>query len=189
MSHDAEAEESLLRGEAARRERRLADAAAAFSEAVEAFRSSGDRERLAHAISRQAQIARDAQDMVLALRFQQEALTLARDFAGQAVLAHYLRHLADILQQMGQPAAAAPLYREMMELYDGAPDSPSLEIANAARSIASNTEALGDRAAALTLWREVKSRYEALDDLFRDAYGLDENPGVAEADRRIAGLS
>jgi len=39
------------------------------------------------------------------------------------------------------------------------------------------------------LWRGVRDRHESLDDVFRNAYGLNENPGVIEADRRLAALS
>jgi len=100
-----------------------------------------------------------------------------------------IRHLADILQESRRPSAAAPLYVEMMEFYQNAPDRPPLKLANAARSVACNAEALGDRESALMLWRDVRDRYESLDDVFRNAYGLNENPGVIEADRRLAALS
>jgi len=35
-----------------------------------------------------------------------------------------IRHLADILQESRRPSAAAPLYVEMMEFYQNAPDTP-----------------------------------------------------------------
>jgi hypothetical protein len=184
----SKAEDALRRGETARREKRLADAATAFGDAVACFRDTDDRARLAHALGRQAQVARDVKDWPLALRLQEEAVTLTRA-SGSSLLPHVIRHLADILHASGQPTAAAPLYAEMMELYQNAPDTPPLEMANAARSVACNLEAIGDRVAALTLWRDVRDRYEALDEVFRNAYGLSENPGVIEADRRLAALA
>jgi tetratricopeptide (TPR) repeat protein len=189
MADRSDAEEALLHGETARREKRSADAADAFADAVACFRRLADPARLAHALSRQAQIARDVKDLPVALRLQEEAVTLTRGLGVDSSLPRAIRHLADILRESGQPSAAAPLYVEMMELYESAPDTPPLEIANAARSVACNVEALGDRASALTLWQRVRDRYEALDDVFRNAYGLNENPGVMEADRRLAALS
>jgi len=189
MGDGAKADEALLRGEAARREKRLAEAATAFANAVDGFREVGDPARLAYALSRQAQVAADVKDWPLALRLQEEAVLLTRGLGVTSSLPHVIRHLADFLQASGRPAAAEPLYVEMMDLYQGAPDTPSLELANAARSVACNREELGDRAAALLLWRGVRDRYEALDEVFRKTYGLNENPGVIEADRRLAALS
>lgn len=77
----------------------------------------------------------------------------------------------------------------MMEIYGAAPETPPLELANAMRSLACNSEALGDRMAARRLWLDVRRRYVALDDLFHDIYGLAENPGVIEADGRLANLA
>jgi tetratricopeptide (TPR) repeat protein len=189
MADRSDAEEALLRGETARREKRSADAADAFADAVACFRRVADPARLAHALTRQAQIARDVKDFSLALRLQEEAVTLARGLGADSFLARVIRHLADILQESGRASAAVPLYVEMMELYERAPDTPALEMANAARSVACNMEALGDQASAVALWRGVRCRYEALDDVFRNAYGMNENPGVMEADRRLAALS
>lgn len=183
-----EGEEALVAGEAARREKRAADAVRAFAQAIICFRQARDEPRLAYALSRQAQAARDAKDLRTALKLQDEAVSLARRSALPS-LPHLIRHLADILQEYGDPAAAAPLYAEMMELYGAAPETPPLELANAIRSLACNSEALGDRMAARRLWLDVRRRYAALDDLFHDVYGLTENPGVGEAVRRLANLA
>lgn len=183
-----EGEEALVAGEAARREKRAADAVQAFAQAIACFRQARDEPRLAHALSRQAQVARDAEDLRTALKLQNEAVSLARRSAPSS-LARLVRHLADILQQGGDPAAAAPLYAEMMELYGAAPETPPLELANAIRGLACNSEALGDRMAARRLWLDVRRRYLALDELFHDTYGLAENPGVIEADGRLANLA
>ena len=189
MSDASKAQEALLRGETARREKRLDDAAADFGEAVAAFRTLNDPPRLAHALSRRAQIARDVKDWPLALRLQEEAVSLIRELEDRSALPNAVRHLADILQDSGQPQAAAPLYAEMMALYRAAPDTSPLEMANAARSLACNVEALGDRAGAVARWQDVRRQYDALDEVFRDSYGLAENPGVIEADRRLAALA
>jgi hypothetical protein len=188
MDPIAEAEDALRRGETARRDKRLADADDAFAHAVALLREADDPARLANALSRQAQVAMDLHDYRNARTSQDEAVALTRRAGGSSSLPHSIRHLADILRAGGEPAAAAPLYAEMMALYEGAPNTPPLEMANAVRSCACNAQALGDRVAALALWRDARARYEALDEVFRDIYGLKDNPGVAEADRRLAAL-
>lgn len=100
----AKSELALRRGEEARREKRLSDAADAFAEAVVHFRKADDRSRLAHALSRQAQVASDVGDLAKARRLQEEAVTLTRGLAAPSSLPHVIRHLADILRASGDPA-------------------------------------------------------------------------------------
>lgn len=183
-----EGEDALIVGETARHEKRLREAAQAFARATEYFRAVGDEPRLVHALSREAQIARDTKDLKQARRLQEASVNLARQAALSSPLPHLIRHLADILQEDGDPSAAAPLYEEMMTLYHASGDASPLELANATRSIACNSQALGDTAAAIRHWRSAREQYQALGDVFRDAYGLAENPGVLEADRRLADL-
>ena len=105
-------ESALLEGETARKERCLADASKAFARATDYFRGVGDQTRLAHALSREAHIARDAKRPKDAWRFQEEAVNLARQ-AGSPSLPHVIRHLADILQEDGDASRAALLYDEV----------------------------------------------------------------------------
>lgn len=181
-------ESALHLGETARREGRLADASVAFEGAVACFRAAGDKAKLAHALSREAQIARDTKQLDKARGLQDEAVSIARETASPS-LPHLIRHLADILQDDGDAAGAAPLYDEVLALYRTSTDVPPLELANTIRSVACNAQALGDRATAIRHWRSAREQYEALDPLFRQTYGLEENPGVAEADRRLAALA
>jgi hypothetical protein len=187
MAAPSSPEEALQRGEDARRERRLGDADRAFSEAVSLLRRAGDETRLAHALTRSAQIARDRKDFDRAALAQAEALAIVRR-TGDPALPHVARHMADILHDAARHAEAAPLFAEMLTLYRAAPSTPPLEMANAVRSAACHAEAIGDAPRAAALWREARDRYAALDDLFHQLTGTSENPGVREADLRLAAL-
>jgi len=181
------AEDALRRGDTARRDGRLTDAAAAFAEAAKLLRGGDHPSRLAHALTRQAQISRDALRYSEARYYQGEALALARRLDDPS-LPHVVRHMGDILLDCDDLDAAGTLYAEMMDLYRKAPDTPPLELANALRSLACHTEAVGNRREAAALWRDVRLRYAALDEVFRDTYGVTANPGVEEADRRLRAL-
>jgi tetratricopeptide (TPR) repeat protein len=187
LNTDAAAE--LERGERARREKRPGDARDAFARAAGIFRQSGSQSELAHALTRQAQIARDQGSLETALRYQLEALAIQRSLNDRKVLAHIIRHAGDILQDAGRHAEADPYYREMLALYGAEPDVPPLEFANAIRSVALHNQLLGNTEEARRRWREVRDRYAALDELFFSLTGSAENPGVAEADRRLDELS
>lgn len=180
-------ESALLNGETARREGRHAEAARVFEHATDYFRAAGDGARLAHALSREAQIARDMKRYGDARRLQNEAVDLSRETASTE-LPHLIRHLADILQENGDAHAATPLYEEVLALYRASTEVSPLDLANTIRSIASNAEALGDREAAIGHWQSARGQYQALDETFRQSFGLAENPGVAEANRRLAAL-
>ena len=136
-------ERALLDGETARREKRHVEALRAFGRAADYFRAARDKERLAHALSREAQIARDLKNYDDGYRVQNEAVDLSRE-TGSASLPHRIRHLADILREKGDAHAAAPLYEEVLALYRMSTEVSPLELANTTRSIASNSQALGD---------------------------------------------
>ena len=76
-----------------------------------------------------------------------------------------------------------------MAIYRREPDVPPLDFANAVRSVAVHTQSLGEKDEAQRLWEEAKARYAELDDLFERLTGRRGNPGVAEADRRLAALA
>lgn len=180
---------ALERGTLARRERRVDDARAAFAEAAESARKSGFPSDLAEALAKQAQIERDTGFLDKALAYQLDALVIVRALNEPQNLAHVLRHAGDILQTANRHADAEPYYREMLALYRAAPDTPPLDVANAIRSVALHAQHLGRIEEARRLWQEARERYAALDDLFLSLTGKAENPGVKEADRRLAALS
>lgn len=142
----------------------------------------------AQAYAREAQRLRDAGDYYEAATRQRRAVALLRDTGDKVAIAHALRHLADILVEAGQPSEADGPITEMLALYRAAPDTPPLELANALGSAAVHAEALGDIDTAWIFWIQARARYAALDTLFEQLTGKQENPGVAEADARLTRL-
>ncbi|MDB5703544.1 MAG: hypothetical protein JWN66_660 [Sphingomonas bacterium] len=148
---------------------------------------SGAREQ-AQAYAREAQRLRDAGEHYEALTRQRRAVALLRDTGDQLAIAHAVRHLADMLVEVGQPEEAGAPVTEMLALYRAAPDTPPLDLANALRSAAVQAEAIGDIDTAWIFWIQARARYAALDALFEELTGKPENPGVIEADARLARL-
>jgi tetratricopeptide (TPR) repeat protein len=188
MSISKDAADAIERGERARRDGRQDDARVAFAEVAALCRRHGQHAELAHALTRQAQIERDAGSFDRALAYQLEALAIERTLNNPRNLAHTIRHTGDILQAAGRHGEADPHYREMLELYRARSDIAPLEFANAVRSAAVHNEYLGNFEQARILWLEARERYSALDAEFLSRTGKADNPGVREADRRLAAL-
>ncbi|MBB6254334.1 tetratricopeptide repeat protein [Nitrospirillum iridis] len=182
-----EAQEALGQGEAARRAGRPQEALDAFCRAVALLRAEGEGSGLAHALTRLAQALRDLRRAGEALPLQEEAVHILRHGGDTLSLARALRHLGGILDDQAAHARAMPVYEEMMALYSGMETAP-LEMANAVRSLACNAEARGDRSDAVEKWQDALGRYTALDAVFRQDYGLPDNPGVKEAQTRLMAL-
>jgi tetratricopeptide (TPR) repeat protein len=147
-----------------------------------------DRRQQAAIYAAAAQQSRNAGDFYDALLQQRRAVTLLRDIGDPAALAHAIRHLADILVADGQAREAAESITEMLTLYRATPDAQPLDIANAMRSAAVHAEAIGDNETARAFWIQARDRYAALDDVFERLTGSPGNPGVAEANAKIASL-
>lgn len=139
-------------------------------------------------LRRRSQDARDAGRIDEALALQMEAVALLREAGDLGRLAHALRHVGDIMVDAGHAVEAGPAIDEMLAIYRSLPEPPPLAIANAVRSAAMHAGALGDRQTALALWREARDRYAALTAEIERMSGQPGNPGVAEAERRIAAL-
>ena len=135
-----------------------------------------------------AQQARNAGDFYDALLQQRRAVTLLRDAGDRTALAHAIRHLADILVDAGRAAEASESITEMLTLYRASPDAQPLDVANALRSAAVQAEAIGDNETARAFWIQARERYAALDAVFERLTGSPDNPGVAEADAKLASL-
>lgn len=177
----------LESGETARREKRLHEARVDFAAAAGWYSAHGPIAMQIHALTRQAQIERDLRNYDAATDFQQRALQLQREI-GPDGLPHVMRHLADILDDSGRYDEASRYYAEMESLYRGNSATPPLEMANAVRSLAVHAEHRGDKERAHQLWTEARDRYSKLDQLFLKLTGERRNPGVEEAERRLASL-
>lgn len=172
----------LDQGEDRRREGDPDAARQCFAEAISAFHADCDLSGEARALTRQAQMARDADDLDWAQHDQQAAIALFRQAGDGHALAHALRHAGDIFLAAGDRDRAAAALAEAFVLYEASPDAGELEIANAVRSVALLAEALDEPEQALMMWQDARERYT-------DALGPEGNPGVAEADAHIATLA
>ncbi|MEO9131801.1 MAG: hypothetical protein ABI240_11400 [Sphingomonas sp.] len=147
-----------------------------------------DRRQQAETYTAAAQQSRDAGDFYDALLQQRRAVSLRRDIGDPAALADAIRHLADILVAAGNAAEAAESITEMLTLYRATADAQPLDIANALRSAALHAEAIGDNETARAFWIQARERYAALDDLLERPTDGPGNPGVDEADAKLASL-
>lgn len=136
----------------------------------------------------EAEQLRRAGDLEGALVRQRRAVALWRELGDPAPLAHAVRHIADMLVELGRAGEASEPIAEMLALYRQASGAPPLDVANALRSAAVHAEAIGDSDSAEAFWLKARQRYAALDELFEKLTGQPGNPGVEEADRRINAL-
>ena len=113
-------------------------------------------------------------DDALARKYYEEATTLLRQFDEPVTLAHTLRHLGDVHYEQGFPNLAEPYYVEALELYRHYEKSPSLDLANAIRSLA------------ILRWHQAQALWQEACDLYTTFYI---EPGVTEATDRLAALS
>jgi tetratricopeptide (TPR) repeat protein len=177
-----EAVEQFLRtGYQARRDDRPADAMQAFHQAAraaEAMAGPEGAELRARAVTGLGQTERDQGHLAQALAHYQEAAAILRGTANAARLAHTVRHVGDIHQQMEQPALAGPCYQEALTLYRALPQTGAGELANALRSWALFQQGRASTAEVAATWRETR-------DLYRAA-GIE--AGALESERHLAAL-
>jgi tetratricopeptide (TPR) repeat protein len=153
-------------GYRARREDRSADARRHFSEAVALARQHSNKSSpnllpdLVGALKGLAQIERDEGHPDAAGPLYQEAIQICRGLDDPLLLAHTVRHLGDVLQDVGHLAEAEACYDEALELYRAHPAPPTLDLANAVRPLAILKESTGELDVARRLWEEARSLYE-----------------------------
>lgn len=170
----------LDQGEDRRREGQPDAARRCFAEAINSFHLDRDLSGEARALTRQAQMARDAGDLAWAQHDQQAAIALLRQAGDGHALAHALRHAGDIFLEAGEADRAAAALAEAFLLYEASPDASPLEIANAVRSVALLAEALHQPDQARLMWQDARNRYTQV------PHGA---AGVAEADAHLATLA
>ena len=168
-----EAEELIAAGYQARREQRPDDAEAAFAQAALMAEAGADALLLARALTGMGQMARDRGLGQSALAHYRSATDLLRGLEEPLRLAHTVRHVGDILRQLGQPERARGCYDEALAIYRGHSATPPLDLANTIRGYALVRGDLHESESATALWGEARDLYAS----------LDLQAGVAEADR------
>jgi len=183
--------DSLFRsGYEARREHRINDAKAIYTEAVHQCRSSKDQPHLAQSLTRLGGIERDLGDIEASLKHYQDAVAIYRTLDAPLALAHTIRHVGDILRESGQLAPALPCYEEALRIYRNHSDTGTLDLANTLRGFALLQAALGQTKEAISMWQETGELYNQVwqepGSPFTES---DLTPGAAESKRQIALLS
>jgi len=113
-------------------------------------------------------------DAATARKCYEESVALLREVGDPLTLAHVVRHLGDVYVEQGSVALAEPCYLEALRLYQSHPGAPSLNLANAIRSLA-----VLRWEQSRALWQEVRGLYTTL--------GIES--GIQESSARVAALT
>lgn len=160
----------------ARREGRLSAAQSDAEMLVELCRNNTNKESLASALMMLGQIERDRSKKSSALQHYEEAVAICREVADTQVIAHTVRHLADLFCEEAMFDLAEKCFDEVLTLYRSDPNTAPANLANAIRGYAVLKDATDDHEAAMQLWQEARELYLDL--------GID--AGVAECDSRLS---
>ena len=114
------------------------------------------------------------QDNIAARRCYEESVALLRDVGEPLTLAHTIRHLGDVYHEQGRPELAEPCYEEALALYREHGKGPSLDLANAIRSLA------------VLRWEQTRALWKEARDLYTP---LRIEPGIKESTARLEALS
>jgi tetratricopeptide (TPR) repeat protein len=149
----------LSLGHEARSEKRLTEARDYFARAVDHCRKANDKVLLAEALCGLGQIERDLGNAGAALKNYAAAVELRRNQDAPLLLAHAVRHVADILREQRQPKESAPLYEEALAIFRNHEQTRPLDLANAIRGYALLKADAGDPEEATFLWHEAMALY------------------------------
>jgi tetratricopeptide (TPR) repeat protein len=170
--------EWIASGYLARREHQLDEARSCFSRALHLCGASDDKFHTAQAHAGLGQIERDRKNIGAALMHYQLAAELYRKLDSPLVLAHTIRHVADILLGEGNLEPAQRHYEEALAIYCAHEETPPLDLANTLRGYALLKEECAKTEEATMLWRQTLAIYEQL--------GIE--AGVAEGRSHLAFL-
>jgi len=165
-----------VRANQARRENRPNDARQDLIEAVALCRQECKGIDLARALADLGQIERDLHCNDAALKNYEEAVAIYRAAGDVLGWAHTVRHVGDILRNMGRRDLAEPCFRTALDLYRGDARTAPLDLANTLRGYALLMDDNGESVRAKPLWQEARDLYAAV--------GVD--AGVKESSRRLA---
>ena len=181
----AELRALLQQGHSARSKGRPDDALRAFEDAITLAKKSGAKEELVHALKGHGQIERDLGRTAAAKARYQQATDECRTFADALLLAHTIRHLADIHSDQNEFALAEPLYREVLTLYRSNLGTSVLDLANAVRPFAILLESTGRHAEAKDACPDPsRPATKAVPQIYDDGSPLGKtSPGLTATDR------
>jgi len=155
--------EWIANGYPARRDREPDEARDCFSQALRLCSASDDKLHSAQAHAGLGQIERDRNNIGAALKHYQIAVELLRKQEEPLVLAHTIRHVADILLGEGNLEPAQRQYEEALAIYCAHETTPPLDLANALRGYALLMEESRKTEEATMLWRQAHALYDQLE--------------------------
>jgi tetratricopeptide (TPR) repeat protein len=155
--------EWIANGYQARRDQQLDEARNCFSRALNLCRITDDKLHKAQAHAGLGQIERDRKNIGAALKHYQISVELLRKQDEPLVLAHTIRHVADILLGEGNLEPAQRQYEEALAIYCAHEETPPLDLANTLRGYALLMEESSKTEEATMLWRQAHALYEQLE--------------------------
>ena len=133
--------------------------------------------RTVHQLLSLARRARADLRLADALAGYEEAAAICRREGDALLLAHALRHVGDVLAQLGKVVEARAKCQAALQIYRENPQSQALDVANAIRSCALLEEQLEGPAIARPLWLEARGLYAS----------ANVQPGVEECNFHLSG--
>jgi tetratricopeptide (TPR) repeat protein len=149
-----------------------------FRNALKACGRDGDARQQAEIHVALAKVERDLKRNEAALSHYRSAAELYRRLNNPVMLAHAVRHIADILQGTGRHGEAGPFAVEAIAIYRSQQSPVRLHLANALRVAALVMEQEQAQDEALRFWAEAKGLYQQ--------EGVD--AGVAESELHMASI-
>ena len=158
-----QASELLRRARAAYKDQRYADAKADLTAMADSCRETAPPhwpEGLA--LRWLGETERRLNNHHAAHEFYEQAAAKMRIDADQPMLAHTIRHLGLVYEELDMGDRARPFYEEALSIYRNAANPSPGDLANAIRYLAVNLHDGGDTGAARPLWEEARGLYQSL---------------------------
>ena len=141
--------------------------------------SDDDQASLAKSLIADGRKQRNSGDLNAAAHSYGEAAEIYRNLPNPLKFAHTIRHVGDILRELGSIEEARSCYEKALRIYREHTEASVLDHANAVRGFALLREDAGELDEARSLWQDAKSLYEE----------TKIEPGILESEAHVRRLS